>query len=258
MLDLMQFNPAWIMPTVTGATMALGLSAVAQRLPRCWGGGGRSQAVQPPAQAVAPAPAGDTLSCGASGADQHPRPARSPPEAERRCREEPLPREIARWQQEHAQGRRRIATPKAGLMLIQFMQAQGATGYFTVKEIDAWWRYMRQEEGLDYLSGTVVRSELSGFRNVWIGLKRLNAPEYREVKARNEGLERAVLYKIPSPRSMSGTGAGLVPEESWLEREETGVKSGKRPANPKKRVLSGADSWSAEHIASDPAMRRAA
>ena len=249
MFELQAMLAAWTPATAggiaLGASAALLLSAAAQRLPRRWGPSeghaGRSRKSQPPAQDASGAITDSwVLAEPPRSTVMHP----ADVAAEIAAREEVLPPEIARWQDNKINGPRRIAAVKAGHILIAFMQRQGATGYFTVKEIDAWWRYCREKEGLDYLHPTVVRGELSGIRNVWIGLKRLNGPEYRGVKARNEGVDRAILYKIP----LCLSGAGALPDETRQNRHATGITSGKRPANPKKRVLSGPESWSGEAL----------
>lgn len=220
-------TPQMVLPTVMGATIALGLSAVAQRIPKRWGWLGRSQPPVPPLQQF-------------DQAEEPPAEQRAfvfehPHETAARVaiEDEEMPREVERFKQDQVLGPRRIAAVKAGQILMEFMQAQGATGYFTVKEIDAWWRYCRQKEGLDYLSGTVVRGELSAMRNVWIGLKRLNGPEYRGVKARNEGLDRAVLYKIPSSRSSAGRSDGEASDATMDSWASTGKTTGKRPVKNK-------------------------
>lgn len=128
----------------------------------------------------------------------------------------------------------RIAPVKAAQMLIQFMQARGATGYFTVPEIDAWWSLLVAEQKLDDLHPTVVRSELSAIPNTWMGLRRLNGPEFRTVKART-GRDRAILYRIPAFQSA----AGNMTDAPRSARAAPGGRSGKRPANPQKRVLPG-------------------
>lgn len=92
--------------------------------------------------------------------------------------------------------RRAVAPVKAAAMLIQFMQDEGAIGNFTVAEIDEFWRWMCASQNLDQLHPNVVRSELSGTPGVWLGLRRLNGPEFREVRART-GKDRSVIYRIP-------------------------------------------------------------
>lgn len=210
--------------TVKGARSAFSVSAMLQW---CWrsGAGGVTPARPTPGPAPLLATTPPPLPAPAQTA--------SNPPVKRQPADE-VPDEIKRWQTYNATALRRIAPCKAGFLLIEYMQREGATGYFTVKEIDAWWRYMRQEEGLEYMSPSTVRCSLSGIRNVWIGLKRLYGPEFVEVHSRT-GLERAVLYKIPT----IAESAALLPSASRPNRKSTGASTGKRPANPQKRVLRG-------------------
>lgn len=210
--------------TVKGARSAFSVSAMLQW---CWRPGAGSATPARPTLGPAPLQATEPPPLPATVQNASPSPVKRDPVDD-------VPDEIKRWQTYNAIALRRIAPCKAGFLLIEFMQRQGATGYFTVKEIDAWWRYMRQEEGLEYMSPSTVRCSLSGIRNVWIGLKRLYGPEFVAVQSRT-GLERAVLYKIPTVDES----AALLTAASRPNRKSTGATTGKRPANPQKRVLPG-------------------
>lgn len=144
--------------------------------------------------------------------------------------------------------KRRVVPLKAAEIFVSFMQEYDATGYFSVGEIDAWWHGCMDALGLDYLHPAVLRSELAAIPGCYIGNKRLNRPAFRSVKART-GRERAVLYRIPmteiEARAGAGHEAGHVPDDAGARTgSTTGARSGKRPVNPQKRVLTGPDAWS--------------
>lgn len=125
---------------------------------------------------------------------------------------------------------RKVAPVKAAQILIQFMQDHDETGYYTAKEIDKWWQLATVDLNLAPMHETIVRSKLAEIPGVHVGVKRLNQPEFVEVKARTKR-ERAVIYRIPVKGRFVD---GAVSAEQVADRKSTG----KRPANPKKRVLS--------------------
>ena len=214
--------------TVSGAAMMLICTTVAQRVPARWLDRVRSSEAAPPAveaskvhQAAAIAAVPDLLQP-AVKADPAPIvPASAPP--------------IVRAHYADGLNRKtRVAPVKAARVLIDFMQAHGASGYFTPGEINEWWRWACAELNLDTLHPDVVRAELASLPNVWKPNTRLNAPEYRAVKART-GKERSILYRIPAARAEAGGVAGAG-RDSWAE---TGKATGQRPANAKKASKSG-------------------
>ncbi len=140
----------------------------------------------------------------------------------------PIVQQIA---EARANGFRRPAPVKAAEQLLEFMQGQGATGYFTVGEIDQFWAWYSSHHGLDDLHPAIVRGEMAAIPGVYVGLKRLNGPEFREVK-RRAGTDRCTLYRVPDAPRID---ASQVPETPRQKRQP----SGNRPANPKKRVLPG-------------------
>jgi len=123
----------------------------------------------------------------------------------------------------------RVAPVKAARVLIDFMQAHDAGGYFTPGEINEWWRWACAELNLDPLHPDVVRAELAALPNVWKPNTRLNAPEYRAVKART-GKERSILYRIPAARSEAGSET-VARRDNWTA---PGTGTGQRPASAKK------------------------
>lgn len=212
--------------TVSGAAMTLVLSACAQRVPWPSIRSARdvSQKADRAASGPAPLAAGPPVSAAAP----------APEQPETALPSSAPPRVLAHYQ-DGLTHKTRVAPVKAARILISFMQEHDATGYFTPAEINEWWRWACKELKLDQLHPDVVRAELAALPNVWKPNTRLNAPEYRAVKART-GKERSILYRIPAARSEAGGMAGAA-RDSWAA---TGPAAGHRPANAKKASKSGA------------------
>ena len=90
---------------------------------------------------------------------------------------------------------KRIVTPAAAVeVLIDFMHAHDATGYFTAKEIDQFWGWCVESEDICPLPATAVREAMRRYR---VGQTRLSDVRYAQVRLRNPRIVRPVLYKIP-------------------------------------------------------------
>lgn len=121
-----------------------------------------------------------------------------------------------------------VAPVKAAEILVEFMNSEGAHGYFTSKEIDEWWGFAVSARDLERMSAQAVREALES-RGLKVGQSRLNSPEYATVRQRNPKAVRPVLYRIPRCRSA----AGGKPDSPDSSRNQSG-QSGHRPdAEPK-------------------------
>lgn len=229
--------------TVSGAAMTLVLSACAQRVPWPSIRSARdvSQKADRAASGPAPLAAGPPVSAAAP----------APEQPETALPSSAPPRVLAHYQ-DGLTHKTRVAPVKAARILISFMQEHDATGYFTPAEINEWWRWACKELKLDQLHPDVVRAELAALPNVWKPNTRLNAPEYRAVKART-GKERSILYRIPAARLEAG-GASGAEREGW---EAIGKKTGQRPASGKRGGKSG-DQAAFESMVSGSALYREA
>lgn len=94
-----------------------------------------------------------------------------------------------------------VTAPRAAELLIEYMNAEGLTGVFAAAEIDAYWQTTVELYDLEFLAAQFVREALSRH---CLGQKRLNTPQYIEIRQRT-GQSRAVLYRIPKCRAVSGS-----------------------------------------------------
>lgn len=118
---------------------------------------------------------------------------------------------------------------QAAELLIATMNAEGYTGLFTASEIDQWWENIVALEDLEEMSAQFVRGAMAKHH---LGQKRLNTPEYRHIRQRT-GQTRAILYRIPKCRALSGD-QPAVPDSSSASSEvctasSPGAKPGGKP-----------------------------
>lgn len=120
-----------------------------------------------------------------------------------------------------------VSAARSAEILIEFMNSENQTGYFTASEIDEWWAFAAAARDIERLSSQTVREALEG-RGLRIGQRRLNAPEYLAVRQRT-AQTRPVLYRIPRIRSQAGA-VPEAPDNSRSDRQATVSNTGTAPA----------------------------
>lgn len=208
MLELL--NPQ-VLPTIAGATLALMVSALAQRVPRRWAGPGRSQAPLPPE--AQPDAAQAALS------------ADTPPPSILRVTE--------------ARARRRYQRREVAVMeFLEFLRARGNTGWFASEHIDDLWQWYCDVHSVVEMDPRLIRAELAAMPACRHGQKRLNGPEFIELKTAL-GRDRAHVYYIPPAHkpmpcraAPSGGGAGQAGGRQSSVTRTDGARK-----HPRKRVL---------------------
>jgi len=114
-----------------------------------------------------------------------------------------------------------ISQAKSAEILVEFMNSEGATGYFTASEIAEWWKFAEAARDIESMHPQIVREALDA-RGLKVGQRRLNSPEYATVRQRNPSAVRPVLYRIPKVRGESGISPA---------RSES-VRSNRKPSDP--------------------------
>lgn len=123
-----------------------------------------------------------------------------------------------------------VSAEKGVDLLIQFVNRQAKSGYYTATEIDEAWNLTCIMNDLEPLPPHLIREALDA-RHLKVGRARLNLPQFLEVRRRNAGLQRPVLYRIPAVRTAAGRSgqttdvSGSDPGKSGLSPDHVRTKS---------------------------------